>query len=91
MMPAMRTTLTLDPEVAEALRREAALGKRSFKEIVNHALKRGLGLETASAHKRFRIKAHSSKFLPGIDPGRLNQSVDQLEAGEFLRRQRRKR
>ncbi len=90
-MPAIRTTLTLEPEVAEVLRREAALGKRSLKEIVNQALERGLGIESASARKRFHIKAHSSAFLPGIDSARLNQSVDQLEAGEFVRRQRRKR
>lgn len=91
MMRPMRTTLTLEPEVAEVLRREAALGKRSFKEIVNQALKRGLGIENVPARKRFRINPHSSAFVPGIDPGRLNQSVDQLEAGEWVRRQRRKR
>ena len=87
----MRTTLTLDPEVAEKLRREVALGKRSFKKIVNDALKRGLGLERTSPRKRFRIKAHSSAFVPGTDPGRLNQKVDQLETDEFVRRHRAKK
>ena len=87
----MRTTLTLDPEVAEKLRREVALGKRSFKEIVNDALKRGLGIQRTSPRNRFRIKAHSSAFVPGTDLGRLNQSVDQLETDEFLQRQRAKK
>ena len=31
----MRTTLTIDPEIAERLEQEVALGKRSFKAIVN--------------------------------------------------------
>lgn len=87
----MRTTLTLDPEIAEILRREVALGKRSFKEIVNEALKRGLGIQSTAPRKRFRVKAHSSAFVPGIDPGRLNQRVDQLEADEFGQRRRAKR
>ena len=87
----MRTTLTLDPEVAEKLRREAALGKRSFKEIVNDALRRGLGIQTTPSRKPFRVKAHSSAFLPGTDLGRLNQAVDKLEADEFVQRHRAKK
>ena len=38
----MRTTLTLDPDVASRLQKEAAKGKRTFKQIVNDALRRGL-------------------------------------------------
>jgi hypothetical protein len=30
------------------------------------------------------VNPHSSGFLPGIDPGKLNQLADELEAGEFL-------
>ena len=80
----MRTTLSLDPEVADRLRQEAALGKRPWKVIVNEALRKGLGLETVKPPKPYRVKPHSSGFLPGIDPGRLNQLADDLEAGEFL-------
>ena len=42
----MRTTLTIEPEIAERLRQELALGKRPLKTIVNAALKRGLGAVT---------------------------------------------
>lgn len=84
----VRTTLTLDPDIAERLRQEAALGKRPFKAIVNQALRKGLGLEPAKPSEPYRIQAHSSAFLPGIDPGKLNQLVDELEAGEFLKKQR---
>ena len=88
-MPLMRTTLTLEPEIADRLRAEADLGKRSFKEIVNSALRRGLGLEKSSPIEPFQIKPHSSAFLPGVDPGKLNQLVDELEAIEFLEKQSR--
>jgi hypothetical protein len=81
---AMRTTLTLDPEIAIRLKQEAALGKRPLKAIVNEALRRGLGLEAEKRPETYRVKPHSSGFLPGVDPGKLNALADELEAGEFL-------
>lgn len=79
----MRTTLTLDPEITERLRAETTLGKRSYKEIVNDALRRGLGIQQDAPSAPFQVNAHSSAFLPGIDPGKLNQLADELEAVEF--------
>jgi hypothetical protein len=79
----MRTTLTIEPEVAERLRQELALGKRSLKAIVNDALKRGLGLDAPVRQQPYRITPHSSRFLPGVDVGKLNRLADELEAGEF--------
>jgi hypothetical protein len=79
----MRTTLTLEPEIAERLRQEMALGKRSLKTIVNEALKRGLGLEAPVRQQPYRITPHSSRFVPGVDMGKLNQLADELEVGEF--------
>ena len=80
----MRTTLTLESEIAERLRQEAALGKRSFKQIVNDALARGLNMKSAVPPSPYRVKPHASAFLPGIDYGKLNQLADQLEAEDFL-------
>lgn len=85
---AMRTTLTLDAEVAERLRAEVALGRKSFKAIVNEALRRGLGFEQAPAKKRYRVSPHSSGFVPGVDAGKLNQMTDELEAEAFLQSMR---
>jgi hypothetical protein len=83
----MRTTLTIEPELAERIKQEAALGKRPFKAVVNDALRKGLGLEPIKRAKPYRIKPHSSAFVGGVDSGRLNQLVDELEAGEFLSKQ----
>ena len=79
----MRTTLTIDPEIAERLRQEVALGKRPLKAIVNEALKRGLGLEAPAQQQPYRVTPHSSRFLPGVDVGKLNRLADELEVGEF--------
>lgn len=38
----MRTTITLDPDVAARVNKEVAKGEQTFKEIVNSALRRGL-------------------------------------------------
>ena len=81
----MRTTLTIEPEIAERLRQELALGKRPLKTIVNEALKRGLGLEAPVRPQPYRITPHSSRFVPGVDIGKLNQLADELEVGEFHR------
>lgn len=40
----MRTTLTIDEEIAERIRQEVALGKRSLKTVINDALRQGLEL-----------------------------------------------
>ncbi len=83
----MRTTLTIDPEIAERIKQEVALGKKPLKAVVNDALRKGLGLEPSKRTKPYRIKVHSSAFVGGVDPGRLNQLVDELEAHEFLSKQ----
>ncbi|MBX3743960.1 MAG: hypothetical protein KF833_01495 [Verrucomicrobiae bacterium] len=83
----VRTTLTLDPEVADRLKQEAALGKRSFKVIVNEALRKGLGMEAPRRAPRFRVQPHSSRLQPGVDPTRLNQLVDELDVEAFVAKQ----
>jgi hypothetical protein len=83
----MRTTLTLDPDVAERVRQELRRGEKSLKTVVNDALRAGLGRSGKPVKpKRFRVWPHSFGFLPGVDLDRLNQLVDELEAEEFARR-----
>ena len=81
----MRTTLTLDDDVAARLKELAHRKGISFKEAVNSVLRRGL---TSSApggpkKKRFRVRTFSSPFCPGVDPMRLNQLSDELEVRRF--------
>jgi len=46
----MRTTLTLDDDVAEKLRTVAHQTRRSFKQVVNDALRTGLERRARSDH-----------------------------------------
>jgi hypothetical protein len=80
----MRTTLTLDEDVADRVRREQRRTGRPFKAVVNEAIRVGLGLKEKGAARQppYRVKPHRcGSFLPGIDPLRLNQLYDELEAG----------
>lgn len=79
-MRRMRTTLTLDPDVARLLDAAVRRSSKSFKDIVNEALRRGLGTATETTRrKRFRVKPHRTKLVPGVDRGHLNALADELE------------
>ena len=62
----MRTTLTLDPDVARALKRLARARARSFKEVVNEALRAGLARGRQPRRRRYRLTPRS---LGGVRPG----------------------
>lgn len=81
----MRTTLTLDDDVATKLRDLAHRRKVSFREVVNSVLRRGLvAQESRSKSGRpFQVDTFQSAFRPGVDPLRLNQLSDELEARRF--------
>ena len=73
----MRTTLTLDDEIARQLNRLAHSRESSFKATVNEVLKRGLSEMTAPSEPRaYRTRALHLGAVRGIDPARLGQSDD---------------
>lgn len=83
----MRTTLTLDHDIAAQIELEVRQRGKSMKAVINEALRRGLGLRGRAAElPPFEVKAHSFGFKPGIDRDRMNQLVDELEAEEFARK-----
>ncbi|MBY0495981.1 MAG: ribbon-helix-helix domain-containing protein [Cyanobacteria bacterium] len=72
----MRTTLTLDPDVAARINKEAAKGDRTFKEIVNDALRRGLA-SPARPKKRFVQRTYAGGgFPPWEEIKRMLQDED---------------
>lgn len=86
MMSNMRTTLTLDNDVADAVQQYMRRTGLGLKSAVNEALRLGLGLAGKPAAPRpFVVKAHPLGLRPGIDPDKLNQLVDELEVEEYQR------
>jgi hypothetical protein len=76
----MRTTLTLDPDVARLIEDEMHRQRKPFKQVVNEAIRRGLAPRPGAVRRRrYRVRPHDATFVPGIDPRRLNALVDELE------------
>ena len=83
----MRTTLTLDDDLASILLRETKKKGLSFKEMVNTTLRRGIAQEQlAPPRKKVTTRPHDFGFKPGIDLDKLNQLSDELEAGAWAQK-----
>jgi hypothetical protein len=77
----VRTTLTLDEDVAARLKAEARRKGRPFKEVVNDALRRGLVAErTLKARAPFRVEARDLGGLrPGVSLDNVAELLEQIE------------
>ncbi|MGF1508408.1 MAG: antitoxin [Myxococcota bacterium] len=75
----MRTTSRLDDDVVEMLNAEVHRQKKSMKQVVNEALRKGLGPERQKRRKRFRVGPHKASLRSGVDPVGLNELADELE------------
>jgi hypothetical protein len=83
----MRTTLTLDPDVARLVDDAVHRDRQSMKQVVNEALRRAL--TPAPATRPYRLEPHDSALRPGIDPAALNRLSDELETEAVVARQQR--
>jgi hypothetical protein len=83
----LRTTLTIDDDVAARLRDLAHRRRVPFKDVANSVLRRGLAVQEGRprAARRFRVEVFRSAFRPGVDPLKLNQLSDELETRRFGR------
>ena len=80
----MRTTLTLDDDVADFLKLQSRLQDRSFKQVVNEVLRRGMAPGSQEPElPPYRVVPNRSGLVPGVDPLRLNQLNDELEVEDF--------
>lgn len=79
----MRTTLTLDPDVASRLEAEVRRSGEGMKAVVNRALRLGLGMTGKPVvPDPFTVVPHAFGFRVGTDLDRLNQFLDEMEAEE---------
>ena len=83
----MRTTLTLDEQIARALRNAAHRTGKPFKQVVNETLRAGLVASDAPAKpRRYRIRAASlGGVMPGVDLRKALRLADALEDEEIAR------
>lgn len=89
MMLVMRTTLTLDEDLAARLRAEAARQGLPFEQVVNRVIRLGLRTSAPTGERaRFETLPRGLGLRPGIHPGRLNQLADELETEALASSQR---
>ncbi len=76
----MRTTLTLDDQLAARLKREARRTGKSFKQIVNDTLKRGFAI-VAERRKQapYRVQPRSMGVRPGLNYDRIGELIEIAE------------
>ena len=80
----MRTTLTLDDQLARSLKERAHHSGQLFKEVINQTLRAGLAAEQMPPNKRYTVKPVSlGGVLPGIDLDKALHIADTLEDQEI--------
>lgn len=85
----MRTTLTLDDDIAEHLQAEARRSARPFKTVVNEFLRAGLAQRRAITKvDSFLVKPHDFGGLrPGLALDKIGVLLEELEGTHHLPRQ----
>jgi len=82
----MRTTLTLDDDVAAELRRMVRTTGRPFKQVVNEALRVGLLRTSGAPRADVAYPVHDLGVRPGIDLVRARHLAADLEDEAVLRK-----
>jgi hypothetical protein len=81
----MRTTITLDPDLAAKLRSLAKERDVSFKEAVNSVLRAGLGTGTTKA-RPYNLPTRRMGLRPDVDLDRALHLASALEDDETVRK-----
>jgi len=83
----MRTTITLDEDVTAKIQAKVRRSGRSFKDVVNDALRTGLAIDNhVKALPPFRIdREHLIRLKPGYNYDKVEEVFDRLDTPRRLR------
>jgi hypothetical protein len=81
----MRTTVTLDPDVASSLRELAREYGISFKEALNRTVRSGLAARRGG-RVPYRTPSRPLGLRPGVDIDKALQLAGELEDAEIVRK-----
>jgi hypothetical protein len=74
----MRTTLTLDDDVARLVEEQVHRTRSTVKQVVNDAIRTALAPRPARSAP-FRVRVHHAALAPGLDLAGFNKLADELE------------
>lgn len=81
----MRTTLSVDDDLAQSIENLRIRENLSFREAIDQILRAGLQVVENSPNSRpYAGPVFDGKLKPGIDPNRMNQLADELETENFV-------
>ena len=82
----MKTTLTLDADIAAFLQEQSRIHDKPLQQVVNETLRLGIAQtpKRADAKQPFRVKPNNSGLAEGVDPLHLNRLIDELAVDDFL-------
>ena len=75
----MRTTLSLDDDIAHLLNQEIRRSGVSFKEAVNHYLRLGLMASKRPVRKKFVVKPRAMGLPPGLSYDNIGELLEAIE------------
>ncbi len=84
----MRTTVTLDDDVANQLQDLAARLRKPFKVVINETIRKGLASKPPKI-KPFKVKAFSLKLRPGYEGVNFDHLAEELEDEAIIEKMRR--
>ena len=93
----MKTTLTLDDDVADFLREQCRLQDKPFERVVNETLRHGMKMsvpsETAADGREdfmppFKVTPNHSGFAPGVDPLSPKDILEEMYLEDYFRKER---
>ena len=81
----MRTTVTLDDDLFDALKRQAQERDVALKEVLNDAIRAGLAAGTPVA-KKYRMRPRNLGVRPGVNLVKALELSAELEDSEIVRK-----
>ena len=94
----MKTTLTLDDDVADFLKERSRLQDKPFERVVNETLRRVMetpappqpaaGDRADAKLPPFKVVPNHSGFAPGVDPLRLKDVLADMDIADYFRKER---
>jgi len=85
----MRTTLTIEDQIARALKERAHRSGKPFKQVVNETLRVGLSAPATRRGKPYRVRpAALGGVLPGVDLDKALALADAIEDQELAAKMR---
>lgn len=82
----MRTTVTLDPDVAAKLKEATRTRGISFKEALNSSIRRGLEAGERTRGTPYRVRTAKLGARPGVNLDKALRLAGELEDEEILRK-----